>query len=150
VAIQLPEIFSLYGEDARLRPELFGPKFRNRIAPGVEVTAVDYIRAQRRREELIEHMKEVMSPFDVLVTAGTYPARSLAEVAAESQLNKVEITVPFSMTGFPALSMCIGFTPDGLPLAMQVIGRPFEEATILRLAHAYERATPWRDRRPRL
>ena len=150
VTIQLPEIFSIYGEDARLHPELFGPKFRNRIAPGGKVSAVDYLRAQRRRLELIEQMKETMAQVDVLVTAGTYPARSLVEVATESQLNKVEITVPFSVTGFPALSLCIGFTPDGLPLAMQIIGRPFEEATILRVAHAYESATTWRDRRPQL
>jgi aspartyl-tRNA(Asn)/glutamyl-tRNA(Gln) amidotransferase subunit A len=148
VTIQLPEIFNLYGEDARLRPDVFGPKFRNRIAPGAEVAAVDYIRAQRRRLELIHHMKEVMSKFDVLVTAGTYPARSLIDAVAETQLNKVEITVPFSMTGFPALSICIGFTTDGLPLSMQVIGRPFEEATILSVAHAYECNTPWRNRRP--
>jgi aspartyl-tRNA(Asn)/glutamyl-tRNA(Gln) amidotransferase subunit A len=150
VTIQLPEIFSVYGEDARLCPELFGPKFRNRIAAGADVSAVDYVRAQRRRLELIENMWEVMAQFEVLVTAGTYPARNLVDVAAESQLNKVEITVPFSMTGFPALSLCIGFTPDGLPLAMQIIGRPFEEETILRVAHAYERATAWRDRRPQL
>jgi aspartyl-tRNA(Asn)/glutamyl-tRNA(Gln) amidotransferase subunit A len=149
VTIQLPEIFSLYGEDARLRPDLFGPKFRNRIAAGCDVSAVCYVRAQRRRLELIENMREVMQQFDVLVTAGNYPARNLVDVAAESQLNKVEITVPFSMTGFPALSLCIGFTPDGLPLAMQIIGRPFEEETILRVAHAYERATPWRQCRPR-
>jgi aspartyl-tRNA(Asn)/glutamyl-tRNA(Gln) amidotransferase subunit A len=150
VTIQLPEIFSLYGEDARLRPEEFGPKFRNRIAPGAGVAAVDYLRAQRRRQQLIHHMNEIMSRFDVLVTAGTYPARSLVDAATESQLNKVEITVPFSMTGFPALSICIGFTTDGLPLSMQVVGRPFDEATILRVAHAYERVTPWRNRRPRV
>ena len=149
VTIQLPEIFSLYGEDARIRPDLFGPKFRNRIAAGAHVSAVSYVRAQRRRLELIENMREVMAQFDVLVTAGNYPARNLVDVAAESQLNKVEITVPFSMTGFPALSLCIGFTPDGLPLAMQIIGRPFEEETILRVARAYERATPWRHCRPR-
>jgi aspartyl-tRNA(Asn)/glutamyl-tRNA(Gln) amidotransferase subunit A len=150
VTIQLPEIFSVYGEDARLRPELFGSKFRNRIAAGADVSAVDYVRAQRRRLELIANMREVMAQYDVLVTAGTYPARNLVEVAAEAQLNKVEITVPFSMTGFPAISLCIGFTPDGLPLAMQIVGRPFAEETILRVAHAYEHATAWRDRRPQL
>jgi Asp-tRNA(Asn)/Glu-tRNA(Gln) amidotransferase A subunit family amidase len=103
VTIQLPEIFTLHGEDARLRPEEFGPKFRNRIAPGAGVAAVDYLRVHRRRQQLIHHMNEVMSQFDVLVTAGTYPAPSLVDAATQSQLNKVEITGPFSMTGFPAL-----------------------------------------------
>jgi aspartyl-tRNA(Asn)/glutamyl-tRNA(Gln) amidotransferase subunit A len=45
---------------------------------------------------------------------------------------------------------CIGFTPEGLPLSMQVVGRPFDEMTVLRVAHAYEQATSWRDRRPHL
>ncbi len=150
VIIQMPEIFSVYGKDVHDRPDLFGPKFRNRVAPGGRVMAVDYVRAQQHRMELIRQMGEVMSEFDVLVTSGTYPAQKLVDVAAESQLNKTEITVPFSMTGFPALSICSGFTDEGLPLSMQIIGKPFDEATVLRVAYAYERATPWRSRRPRL
>jgi aspartyl-tRNA(Asn)/glutamyl-tRNA(Gln) amidotransferase subunit A len=46
------------------------------------------------------------------------------------------------------LAQCIGYTPDGLPLSMQIVGRPFDDATVLRVAHAYEGATPWRARRP--
>jgi aspartyl-tRNA(Asn)/glutamyl-tRNA(Gln) amidotransferase subunit A len=52
--------------------------------------------------------------------------------------------------GGPALAQCIGFTGDGLPLSMQVVGRPFDDATVLRVAHAYETATLWRTRRPGL
>ena len=150
VTIQLPEIFSHYGDGARHRPELFGPKFRTRIASGDKVNAVDYVRAQRARLELTRHMHEVISSFDVLVTSGPYPARLLADVAAEQQRNKLEITVPFSMTGFPAISIGIGFTANGLPLSMQIVGRPFDEPTVLRVADAYEHATPWRSRRPPL
>lgn len=150
VTIQMPEIFSLYGEDARNRPEAFGPKFRHRIATGDRIAAVDYFRAQQRRLELARHMAEVMSRFDVLVTSGPYPAERLAEVAAQTRLNKTEITVPFSVTGFPALSICCGFSGDGLPLSMQIAGKPFDEMAILRVADAYERATPWRERRPPL
>jgi aspartyl-tRNA(Asn)/glutamyl-tRNA(Gln) amidotransferase subunit A len=54
------------------------------------------------------------------------------------------------VTGGPALAQCIGFAGNGLPLSMQVVGRPFEDATVLRVAHAYEKATPWRARRPQL
>ena len=57
----------------------------------------------------------------------------------------------FSLTGGPALSICCGFTspqPGGLPLAMQIAGRPFEEAMVLRVAHAYEQNTTWHQRRP--
>jgi aspartyl-tRNA(Asn)/glutamyl-tRNA(Gln) amidotransferase subunit A len=58
------------------------------------------------------------------------------------------LTTPFNVLGGPALAQCIGFTPDGLPLAMQIVGRPCDEATVLRAAHAYETATSWRARRP--
>jgi aspartyl-tRNA(Asn)/glutamyl-tRNA(Gln) amidotransferase subunit A len=57
---------------------------------------------------------------------------------------------PFSLTGSPALSVCAGFTASGLPLSVQIAGRPFDDAKVLRVGHAYERATPWRDRRPSL
>jgi aspartyl-tRNA(Asn)/glutamyl-tRNA(Gln) amidotransferase subunit A len=57
---------------------------------------------------------------------------------------------PFNVTGAPALSVCIGFTQDGMPLGMQIAGRPFDDATVLRIGHAYERATAWRMRRPAL
>jgi aspartyl-tRNA(Asn)/glutamyl-tRNA(Gln) amidotransferase subunit A len=58
--------------------------------------------------------------------------------------------MPFNVTGSPAMSVCCGYTPNGLPLAFQLVGRPFDEATVLRAAHAYERATPWRSIRPTL
>jgi aspartyl-tRNA(Asn)/glutamyl-tRNA(Gln) amidotransferase subunit A len=57
---------------------------------------------------------------------------------------------PFSLTGAPALSVCAGFTGSGLPLSIQIAGRPFDDAKVLRVGHAYERATPWRERRPAL
>ena len=57
---------------------------------------------------------------------------------------------PFNLTGQPALSLCNGFDDSGLPLSLQIVGRHFDEATVLRIGHAYERATPWRKRRPPL
>ncbi len=63
---------------------------------------------------------------------------------------KGSITTPFNVLGGPALVQCIGFTPEGLPLSMQIVGRPFDDATVLRVAHANKAATPWRARRPLL
>ena len=57
---------------------------------------------------------------------------------------------PFNLTGQPALSLCNGFDDTGLPLSLQIVRRHFDEATVLRIGHAYERATPWRERRPPL
>jgi aspartyl-tRNA(Asn)/glutamyl-tRNA(Gln) amidotransferase subunit A len=57
-------------------------------------------------------------------------------------------TIPFNVAGVPALSVCNGFSSSGLPLALQIVGRPFEEARVLQAGHAYEQATPWKERRP--
>ena len=148
--IQWPEIFNLYGDEAERRPEAFGPKFRTRIAGGARIAAVDYLRAQERRRELTTQMAKVMSNRDALVTCGAYgPAAPLEEVAARPTRNQpADNTVPFSMTGYPAISICVGFSRDGLPLSLQIAGKPFEEGMVLRIADAYERATPWRQRRP--
>ena len=150
VTIQLPEIYSLYGERTKKHPEDFGPKFRARIASGDRISAVDYVAAQKIRRELTAEMAGVLDGLDVLVTSGPYPASLLEESAAIGQLNRVEITVPFSMTGFPAISVCSGFTREGLPLSMQIAGRPFEDDVVLHVADAYEQVTPWHTKRPRL
>jgi len=63
---------------------------------------------------------------------------------------KASLTTPWNVLGGPSLAQCIGFTPDGLPLAMQVQGRPHADAMVLRIGDAYERATAWRGRRPAL
>jgi len=57
---------------------------------------------------------------------------------------------PMDLTGLPALALPIGFDQDGLPVSCQIVGRPFDEATVLRVAHAYEQATPWHKRHPEL
>ena len=59
-------------------------------------------------------------------------------------------TIPFNQTGLPALSVCCGFSPSGLPIGMQIVGRPFDEETVLRVGHAYERAAGWYKRTPDL
>jgi aspartyl-tRNA(Asn)/glutamyl-tRNA(Gln) amidotransferase subunit A len=59
-------------------------------------------------------------------------------------------TCPFNLTGQPAISLPCGFSKDGLPIGLQIVGRPFDEPTLLRIAHAYEQATKWHLRRPPL
>ena len=58
--------------------------------------------------------------------------------------------MPFNVTGSPAMSVCCGYTKTDLPLAMQIVGKRFDDATVLRVADAYERCTPWRKKRPLL
>lgn len=149
--IQMPEIYAEYRELLEEAPERFGAKFRARVMAGGKVLAMDYVAAQSLRRRLTAEMIEAIRPFDALVTAGPYgPAPRLTEVIENWQFNRPEITVPFSLTGFPAISICNGFTQDGLPLALQVVAAPFEEARLLRVAHAYQTTTEWHRRRPPL
>jgi aspartyl-tRNA(Asn)/glutamyl-tRNA(Gln) amidotransferase subunit A len=87
----------------------------------------------------------------MLVTpAAPGPAPRLGTWRTISFWQNSSLTTPFNVTGGPALAQCMGFTPVGLPLSLQLVGRPFDEATVLRAAHAYETATNWRSRRPSL
>jgi aspartyl-tRNA(Asn)/glutamyl-tRNA(Gln) amidotransferase subunit A len=96
-------------------------------------------------------MARVYADFDVLVTATAGgPAPRLDAWRTVEFWRRPSLTTPFNVTGGPALAQCIGFSGSGLPLSMQVVGRPFAETTVLRVAHAYEQATEWRGRRPRL
>jgi aspartyl-tRNA(Asn)/glutamyl-tRNA(Gln) amidotransferase subunit A len=149
--IQMPEIYAEYRTDLESRPDAFGAKLRARVMPAAQVAAADYVAAQAERRRLTAEMRRLLTRCDALVTAGPYgPAPLLSDAAADWRFNRPEITVPFSLTGFPAISICIGFTRTGLPLSMQVAAAPFDEATVLRVAHAYEQATRWHMRHPPL
>jgi aspartyl-tRNA(Asn)/glutamyl-tRNA(Gln) amidotransferase subunit A len=148
--IQRPELFFAYGRDIRSRPQQFGPNLRHRMENYEQITAVDYLAARKRQSELTADMLHAMADFDVLVTAGPGPASKLDDVAARTNLNVADLTLPFSLTGFPVMATCIGFTRGDLPFSMQIVGKPFDESAVLRVADAYERATAWHLRRPKI
>jgi aspartyl-tRNA(Asn)/glutamyl-tRNA(Gln) amidotransferase subunit A len=148
--IQRPELFIAYGNYIRSRPQQFGPKLRHRMDNYERITAVDYLAAKQRQRELTTDMLRTMVDVDVLVTAGPGPASKLEDVAARSNLNVADLTLPFSLTGFPVMVTCIGFNKGGLPFSMQIVGKPFDECAVLRVADAYERATPFNLRRPKI
>jgi aspartyl-tRNA(Asn)/glutamyl-tRNA(Gln) amidotransferase subunit A len=108
------------------------------------------MQASRQRRVMIAEMAPLYAKYDVLLTAGPGPAARLEAWRTINFWQRSSVTTPFNVTGSPALVQCIGFTDDGLPLSMQVVGRPFADAMVLRVAKAYEDATPWRRRRPAL
>ena len=90
-----------------------------------------------------------MAGVDVLVTAASpFPAQKLAEVPKWLMYDKPSITSPFNVTGLPALATCAGFDAAGMPLSIQIVGKPFADALVLALGDAYEAATGWRSQRP--
>ena len=127
----------------------YGELFRDRIAMAALVSGSDYVQALRRRRELCLEMAAAMADVDVLVTA-SQPAEALPikDVPKWTMLDKPNFTIPFNVTGYPAISVCSGFGAGGLPLSIQIAAKPFCEPLLFRVAHAFEDATPWRDKRP--
>jgi aspartyl-tRNA(Asn)/glutamyl-tRNA(Gln) amidotransferase subunit A len=151
VIIAEAEFFAVHEKDLIERFEDYGSNLRFRAIPGGLIRAVDYIQAQRQRRKLAAEMQALFARYDAMATLCTYgPAPKMSMDEPTHFFQRPNLTAVFNVTGNPAISICTGFDRTGLPLAMQIIGKPFDEATILRIAHAYEQATPWRQRRPSL
>ena len=149
VAIAESELFSVHAAALRSRPGDFGEDFLGRVLGAVMISGADYMDAQRERRQMLAEADAVWQRCDALVTpTAPAPAPPLGQWRTVNFWQKASFTTPFNVLGGPALSQCMGFSTAGLPLALQVAGRPFDEATVLRIGHAYERATAWRDRRP--
>jgi len=135
----------------RERPQDYGALARDRLTIGAYIRASDMVQAMRRRQMLVEATTAAMDGVDaVLLPTAPDPAPRLGDLAPYFGNQRPTYMRPFNLTGQPALSVCNGFDNAGLPLSLQIVGRCFDEAMILRIGHAYERATPWRVRRPQL
>ena len=151
VTIAESELLAVHEAALRTRPSDFGEDFLGRVLPAMLISGRDYVQAQRERRRMLAEMEPVYADFDVLVTATAGAAAPrLGTWRTLEFWKRPSLTTPFNVSGGPALAQCIGFSSNGLPLSMQVVGRPFDDATVLRVAHAYEKATPWRTKRPRL
>jgi aspartyl-tRNA(Asn)/glutamyl-tRNA(Gln) amidotransferase subunit A len=149
--ISLSELFSVHHEALRTRPGDFGEDFLGRGGlPACLFQAADYVHAQRERRKMLEEMRPLYDEFDILLSVGNGPAPRFDKHKTLSFWTQPTTFSPFSVTGAPALIVCCGFGASGLPLGLQLAGRPFDEETVLRAGHAYEQATRWRERRPAL
>jgi aspartyl-tRNA(Asn)/glutamyl-tRNA(Gln) amidotransferase subunit A len=149
--ILMAEAFAYHERDLREHPELYGDVLRERILAGALVTAAEYTQAQRLRAQLCGEVAEVLRHVDVLATpTTTTPATAFTRAQDPELAFPRSNMAPFNLTGLPTLALPCGFTSSGLPLSLQLAGRPFEEGTVLRAGHAYEQATPWHTRRPPL
>ena len=150
IIIAESEIFSVHQANLVARPKDFGADFRSRVLPSVLFTAHDYVHATRERRRMQLEMPTLYEKFDAFVTAGMGEAPRLADYRSVSFWQKPSLLTAWNVTGQPVLALPNGFGGNGLPLGMQILGRPFGETTILRIGHAYERATEWHTRRPPL
>src|SRR5262250_2028524 len=145
------------------RPNDFSRPLLKRLIGSLMIPASTYVTAQRVRRIICEEFEKAFDKLDVIVTPTT---PITAPTIEECKRGFVEIdgrrialqpvgvslgticTVPFNVTGLPAVSLCCGFSSLGLPIGLQIVGGNFEESRIFQVAHAYEQAARWFERRP--
>src|SRR5437763_6756855 len=133
--------------------EFYGDGVRTRLIEGQQIPAVDYLNALHERRLLSSSFRTIMQRVDALVlpTIPT-PAIPSEQTGKELEIDGVienaavaylRLTMPFNLSGLPAVSFPCGFSTQNLPIGVQAVGKPFEEATVLRIAHAYQQLTDW-------
>lgn len=147
--IFLAEAWAVHAKWLRERPGDYAQMSRRKLMPGAFFSAGDYVQAQQLRTTLTAAVDNVFRDVDVLMTANSLdPSCRLDDTVETARTYTRQARVPFNLTGHPAMSMMSGLSKKGLPLAVQFVGRAFDEATLLRVAHGYERVAQWQDRRP--
>ena len=149
MVIMATEAFSYHERDLREKPEKYGDLLRERLMSGGLYTSAEYVQAMRLRERLRQSMLDALQTVDLFATpTSPKPAPTFEQMYDLTVGFPRSNTPPFNLSGLPTLALPNGFSSDGLPISLQLTGRPFDEATVLRVGHAYERATDWHTRRP--
>jgi aspartyl-tRNA(Asn)/glutamyl-tRNA(Gln) amidotransferase subunit A len=147
-AILLTDAAAYHREHVRERAADIGADVLTRLRTGQTFTGMDYAQARRDRDELRREWLAVLREQDIILSPTTpipAPARVGQDAVAAAQRLTAN-TAPFNLTGVPAISIPCGFTKAGLPIGLQLAAGPWREAFLLRVARAYEHATPWHER----
>ncbi|MBI3795428.1 MAG: amidase [Deltaproteobacteria bacterium] len=150
------ENYVVAGELLATHGNLLDPGMRTFVQVSAGITALDYLRANQQRAKLCTQLASFFEKYDLLVT----PTLPVPPIAINTRLKEVAgrkvhilgwliFTYPFNLTGNPAASVPCGWTAEGLPLGMQIIGRRFADAVVLQASAAFEQLQPWTQRRPR-
>jgi aspartyl-tRNA(Asn)/glutamyl-tRNA(Gln) amidotransferase subunit A len=154
--IQMAEATTYYSKLIKEKGAQIYPPVRLRLEAGIYISATDYIQAQRARTLFYLQSLKLLQKVDLLaaptVPVTAFPIGTSGVKVGGQKVNVISLltqyTRPFNLNGFPAITLPCGFSDDGLPIGLQLVGRPFDEETILRAAHAYEQATEWHPKRP--
>ena len=143
------EAYAIHRRWLQKRPEDYAQLTRQRLLNGAGLSAADYIDALRWRRQLIAETEAAMEGLDCIITASSLdPAARLDDPESLERSYPRQCRQPFNVTGQPALAIPAGFSSDGLPLAIQLVGHAWQEAVVYRVAAAYEEATNWTKQRP--
>ena len=150
VALAETEIYTINYPDLATRPGDFGEDFLVRALPACLFQSSDYVAASREQRRMIEEALPLWRRCDALLSVVFGPAPRLDAYDSLNFWARPNANPMANVLGCPSLALCNGFSAGGLPLGMQLMGRPFDEATVLRIGHAYEQATEWHTRSPQL
>lgn len=148
--ILLYEFNQILGAEYKAEPDksLFGPTVQGNIAKGSEISAETYETAQKERPNQTAELKAAFEQVDTLITPALPMVAPLLDADGEIYNRGRQFTLPFSFTALPSVTTPCGFSSDGLPIGMQIVGNHFEEALILRIAAAFEGDTTFSKERP--
>jgi len=147
--VLIGESWAVHEKVMRKRFADYGRMMRNRVVLGAFLGAGDYIQALRLRRELNNEMGAAMRDLDVLITGITPGEAPRIDEKLGYESFQRPLMMPFNVTGQPAMAVRCGLSRSGLPLSLQIAGKPFDEASVLHVGHAYEQATGWREIRPK-
>ena len=147
--IMVSEAFAYHEPNLKTRPQEFGEIVRGRFRIGGLMSASDYLQAQRVRTWARRDFARVMKTVDFLVTPTmTQPAAAFEGYDPTFTVRGKSFTAPFNVTGLPAISIPCGFTENGLPIGMQIAGKPFDEPGVIQAAYTYQQHAGWHELRP--
>jgi aspartyl-tRNA(Asn)/glutamyl-tRNA(Gln) amidotransferase subunit A len=131
-------------------PERFGEDVLRRLRAGAALTSSEYSLVRREQSILRLHFERFFADWDLLITPTTPVAAPSIEGpdAVEQAPLLTRFTAPFNLTGLPAISIPCGFTSQGLPIGLQLVTKPWNEARLLQAAYAYQRTTGWNCQKP--
>jgi aspartyl-tRNA(Asn)/glutamyl-tRNA(Gln) amidotransferase subunit A len=149
--IHYAEAYAIHEKDLQERPEDYAAITRRRMLGGAFIAASEYVKAQQLRTLLCAEYRAALREVDALVTLSSYdlPCR-IDDDEAIARTYERQCRMPFNVAGAPAIAVPTGFSTEGIPLAMQIAGRAFDEATVYRIAWAYCDAAGWCERRPQV
>ena len=150
IIIAESELFAVHHKDLMARPGDFGRDFLGRALPACLFQSVDYVQALREHRRYMTEMKGLYQKYDLLLTCGFGPAPRLDAHRTLNFWQRSNVFTPSNVARNPALVLCGGFSKTGLPLGLQIVGRPFDDARVLKAGHAYQTATEWHTLHPKL
>lgn len=147
--IMLSEACAYHAQNLRSKPEEFGEMVRARFRTGGLFSSADYVQAQRVRNVVKRDFAQVLQRVDLIASPTmSNPAPAFQGIDAMTTSRMPSFTGPYNLTGMPAISVPCGFTANGLPIGLQLAGKPFDEPTVLRAAYTYQQHARLFERRP--